>query len=150
MVYTEFSKHGVARDRLVFLSQNDSKMEHMSQYNRIDIGLDSFPYNGTTTTCDALWMGVPVVVLAGNTHVSRVGVSQMQNLGLPQLIARDANDYVQIATTLAGDLEKLAALRGSLRARMSESPLTNVARFTRNVEAAYEVMWRNHLDTPVA
>jgi predicted O-linked N-acetylglucosamine transferase (SPINDLY family) len=95
-------------------------------------------------------MGVPVVVLAGNTHVSRVGVSQMQNLGLPQLIARDANDYVQIATTLAGDLEKLAALRGGLRARMSKSPLTNVAHFTRNVEAAYEVMWRNHLDTQVA
>ena len=74
----------------------------------------------------------------------------MQNSGLPQLIARDANDYVQIATTLAGDLEKLAALRGGLRARMSKSPLTNVARFTRNVEAAYEVMWRNHVNTPGA
>jgi len=146
----KFGGHGIAPQRLDILGKDVSQLDHMNRYNQIDIGLDPFPYNGTTTTCDALWMGVPVVVLAGNTHVSRVGVSQMQNLGLPQLIARDANDYVQIAITLAGDLEKLAALRGGLRARMSESPLTNVARFTRNVEAAYEVMWRNHVDTPVA
>ena len=146
----KFGAHGIATQRLDILGKDVSQLEHMNRYNQIDIGLDPFPYNGTTTTCDALWMGVPVVVLAGNTHVSRVGVSQMQNIGLPQLIARDANDYVQIATTLAGDLEKVAALRGGLRARMSKSPLTNVARFTRNVEAAYEVMWRNHVNTPVA
>ena len=146
----KFGAHGIATQRLDILGKDVSQLDHMNRYNQIDIGLDPFPYNGTTTTCDALWMGVPVVVLAGNTHVSRVGVSQMQNIGLPQLIARDANDYVQIATTLAGDLEKLTALRGGLRARMSESPLTNVTRFTRNVEAAYEVMWRNHVNTPVA
>ena len=74
----------------------------------------------------------------------------MQNLGLPELIARDEDDYVQIACRLAGDLEKLAALRGGLRTRMIESPLTNVARFTRNLEAAYQDMWRNHVNTPVA
>ena len=146
----QFLKHGIASDRLDILGKDVSQFDHMNRYNQIDIGLDPFPYNGTTTTCDALWMGVPVVVLAGNTHVSRVGVSQMQNIGLPQLIARDANDYVQIATTLAGDLEKLVALRDGLRARMSESPLTNVTRFTRNVEAAYQVMWHNHVNTPVA
>ena len=146
----QFSKHGIAPDRLDILGKDLSQVDHMNRYNQIDIGLDPFPYNGTTTTCDALWMGVPVVVLAGNTHVSRVGVSQMQNLGLPELIARDEDDYVQIACRLAGDLEKLAALRGGLRTRMIESPLTNVARFTRNLEAAYQDMWRNHVNTPVA
>ena len=146
----QFSKHGIAPDRLDILGKDVSQLDHMNRYNQIDIGLDPFPYNGTTTTCDALWMGVPVVVLAGNTHVSRVGVSQMQNIGLPQLIARDENEYVQIATMLAGDPEKLAALRGGLRARMSESPLTNVARFTRNLEAAYQDMWRDHFNTSVA
>jgi predicted O-linked N-acetylglucosamine transferase (SPINDLY family) len=74
----------------------------------------------------------------------------MQNIGLPQLIARDENEYVQIAAMLAGDPEKLSALRGGLRARMSESPLTNVARFTRNLEAAYQDMWRDHFNTPAA
>ena len=146
----QFSKHGIAPDRLDILGKDVSQLDHMNRYNQIDIGLDPFPYNGTTTTCDALWMGVPVVVLAGNTHVSRVGVSQMQNIGLPQLIARDENEYVQIAAMLAGDPEKLSALRGGLRARMSESPLTNVARFTRNLEAAYQDMWRDHFNTPAA
>ena len=142
MVYAEFSKHGVARDRLVFLSQNDSKMEHMSQYNRIDIGLDPFPYNGTTTTCDALWMGVPVITLAGRSHVGRVGVSQLTNIGLPELIGRNEDDYVDIAVALANDLPRLAALRSGLRERLRASPLMDAPRLTRNLEAAYREMFK--------
>ena len=142
MVYAEFSKHGVARDRLVFLSQNDSKMEHMSQYNCIDIGLDPFPYNGTTTTCDALWMGVPVITLAGRSHVGRVGVSQLTNIGLPELIGHNEDDYVDIAVALANDLPRLAALRSGLRERLRASPLMDAPRLTRNLEAAYREMFK--------
>ena len=142
MVYADFAKHGVTRDRLVFLSQTDSKMEHMSQYNRIDIGLDSFPYNGTTTTCDALWMGVPVITLAGRSHVGRVGVSQLTNIGLPELIGHNEDDYVDIAVALANDLPRLAALRSGLRERLRASPLMDAPRFTRNLEAAYREMFK--------
>ena len=145
MVYAEFAKHGVTRDRLVFLSQTDSKMEHMSQYNRIDIGLDPFPYNGTTTTCDALWMGVPVITLAGRSHVGRVGVSQLTNIGLPELIGRNEDDYVDIAVALANDLPRLTALRSGLRERLRASPLMDAPRLTRNLEAAYREMWKNHI-----
>jgi len=145
MVYADFAKHGVTRDRLVFLSQTDSKMEHMSQYNRIDIGLDSFPYNGTTTTCDALWMGVPVITLAGRSHVGRVGVSQLTNIGLPELIGHNEDDYVDIAVALANDLPRLAALRSGLRERLRASPLMDAPRLTRNLESAYREMWKNHI-----
>ena len=145
MVYADFAKHGVTRDRLVFLSQTDSKMEHMSQYNRIDIGLDPFPYNGTTTTCDALWMGVPVITLAGRSHVGRVGVSQLTNIGLPELIGHNEDDYVDIAVALANDLPRLAALRSGLRERLRASPLMDAPRLTRNLEAAYREMWKNHI-----
>ena len=142
MVYADFAKHGVTRDRLVFFSQTDSKMEHMSQYNHIDIGLDSFPYNGTTTTCDALWMGVPVITLAGRSHVGRVGVSQLTNIGLPELIGHNEDDYVDIAVALANDLPRLAALRSGLRERLRASPLMDAPRFTRNLEAAYREMFK--------
>ena len=145
MVYAEFAKHGATRDRLVFLSQTDSKMEHMSQYNRIDIGLDPFPYNGTTTPCDALWMGVPVITLAGRSHVGRVGMSQLTNIGLPELIGRNEDDYVDIAVALANDLPRLAALRSGLRERLRASPLMDAQRLTRNLEAAYREMWKNHI-----
>ena len=90
------------------------------------------------------------MVLAGNTHVSRVGVSQMQKLGLPQLIAGDENEYVRIATELAGNAKQLAALRSDMRARMSQSPLTHVTRFTRNLEAEYQDMWLQQTTTPVS
>ena len=117
----------------------------MSQYNRIDIGLDPFPYNGTTTTCDALWMGVPVITLAGRSHVGRVGVSQLTNIGLPELIGRNEDDYVDIAVALANDLPRLAALRSGLRERLRASPLMDAQRLTRNLEAAYREMWKNHI-----
>jgi predicted O-linked N-acetylglucosamine transferase (SPINDLY family) len=116
-------------------------------YNSIDIGLDPFPYNGTTTTCDALWMGVPVITLAGVSHVGRVGVSQMSNLGLQELIAKDTNDYVEKAAELANDVPRLTALRGGLRERVRTSPLMDAPRFTKNLEAAYHNMWNAYLST---
>jgi predicted O-linked N-acetylglucosamine transferase (SPINDLY family) len=145
VVCAAFAKHGVASNRLVLLGNDASQLDHLARYNNIDIALDPFPYNGTTTTCDALWMGVPVIALAGKTHVSRVGVSQLTNIGLTELIAADADSYVDIAVALANDLPRLAQLRGGLRARMKASPLMDAPRFTRNLERAFQEMWRTHL-----
>ncbi len=117
--------------------------EHLGQYGQIDIALDTYPYHGTTTTCDALWMGVPVVTRAGQCHVSRVGVSLLTNVGLPDLIAQTPEQYVQIATALAADRSRLAELRSTLRDRMQGSPLTDAEPFARDIEAAYRVMWQN-------
>lgn len=104
--------------------------------------MDTFPYNGTTTTCEALWMGVPVATLAGKTHMSRVGVSLLSNVGLPELIGQTPEQYVQIAVKLAGDLPKLGELRKLLRQRMENSPLLDAKCFAANVEATYRDMWR--------
>ena len=142
VVGAAFAKHGVASDRLVLLGNDGSQYDHLARYNNIDIALDPFPYNGTTTTCDALWMGVPVIALAGKTHVSRVGVSQLTNIGLPELIAADKDEYVEVAVALASDLPRLAQLRSGLRQRMHISPLMDAPRFTRNLEAAFMQMWR--------
>jgi protein O-GlcNAc transferase len=136
-----FAKHGIDSERIELLPFAASFPEHLSLYNQIDIGLDPFPYNGTTTTCEALWMGVPVVTLAGNTHASRVGVSLLSNIGLPELIAETPDEYVAIAVTLAADVNRLQSLRARLRAAMEQSPLTDAARFTLNLENCYRKMW---------
>ena len=145
VVRAAFAKHGVTRERLVLLGNDASQLDHLARYNSIDIALDPFPYNGTTTTCDALWMGVPVIALAGRTHVARVGVSQLTNIGLSELIAADVDSYVDIAVALANDLPRLTQLRGSLRERMKTSPLMDAPRFTRNLERAFHEMWLTHL-----
>ncbi|MGA2440074.1 MAG: tetratricopeptide repeat protein [Tepidisphaeraceae bacterium] len=117
--------------------------QYFSRYHQIDIGLDPFPCNGGTTTCDALWMGVPVITLMGRTAVGRGGGSVLRNVGLPELVAETPAQYVQIATDLAGDLSRLAELRRTLRPRMLASPLMDGPRFARNIEAAYRQMWGN-------
>jgi predicted O-linked N-acetylglucosamine transferase (SPINDLY family) len=114
---------------------------HLASYGRVDIALDTFPYHGTTTTCEALWMGVPVVTLAGQTHVSRVGVSLLSNLGLAELITASPEEYVNLAAELAKDLPRLAHLRSTLRERMEQSPLMDAPGFARDIEAAYREMW---------
>jgi predicted O-linked N-acetylglucosamine transferase (SPINDLY family) len=139
----------IASERLDLLDTVDSQADHLQRYHAIDIALDPFPYNGTTTNCDALWMGVPVVTLAGRTHVSRVGTSQLSNLGLTELIAQTPEDYVRIAVQLAQDPERLTTLRAGLRARMAASPLMDAARFTRHLEAAYRQMWQRWCETGV-
>jgi len=116
--------------------------DYFRLYNGIDLALDTFPYGGGTTTCDALWMGVPVVSLVGQTAVGRAGLSILVNVGLPDLVARTEEQYVQIATGLANDWPRLGALRATLRSRMEHSPLMDAPRFARNIEAAYRQMWR--------
>lgn len=137
-----FEKQGIAADRLEFVGWLDRPAEHLALYHRLDIALDTFPYHGTTTTCEALWMGVPVVTLAGNRHAGRVGVSLLTQLGLTELIAATPQEYVRLAVALAGDTERLARLRAGLRERMRHSPLLDAQSFTRDLEAAYREMWQ--------
>jgi predicted O-linked N-acetylglucosamine transferase (SPINDLY family) len=111
-------------------------------YRQIDIGLDPFPYNGITTTCDALWMGVPVLTFPGERPASRAGLSILSNIGLTDLIANSADEYVQLAQRMCADPARLATLRRSLRGRMQASPMMDAARFARNMETAYRQMWR--------
>jgi protein O-GlcNAc transferase len=139
-----FASLGVTVDRLEFDGRELSVVAHQGAYQRVDIGLDPFPYNGTTTTCEALWSGVPVVTLAGNTHVSRVGVSLLTQIEAIDWIARSADEYVEHCVTLARDLTKLASVRAGLRSRLLSSPLGNAPRFTRHLEAAYSKVWDDY------
>jgi predicted O-linked N-acetylglucosamine transferase (SPINDLY family) len=116
---------------------------YIELYNRIDIALDPFPCNGGITTCDGLWMGVPVVTLRGQTAVGRAGSSILHNIGLVELIATSQEQYVRIATELADDLDRLAGVRSSLRDRLRSSPLMDAGQFARDVEGAYRQMWRS-------
>ena len=133
---------GITAERLELRGYEPAHDDHRALYQRVDVALDTFPYNGTTTTCEALWMGVPVVTLAGKTHASRVGVSLLTNIDLPNLVADTAEDYVRLAADLAGDVPLLSHLRGTLRQRMEQSPLMDAPRFARDIEAAYRAMWR--------
>jgi predicted O-linked N-acetylglucosamine transferase (SPINDLY family) len=135
-----FTSQNIAPDRLTFADKLPLR-DYLRLYEAIDVALDSFPYGGGTTTCDALWMGVPVVSLAGQTAVSRGGLSILSNLGLPELVAADVEGYIEIASGLARDLSRLADLRGTLRNRMLRSPLMDAPRFARNIETAYRRMW---------
>jgi len=133
-------KEGVEASRVEFVEFRPRR-EYLQLYHRLDIVLDTFPYNGHNTSLDALWMGVPVVSLAGNTPVSRAGLSQLTNLGLPELVARSESEYIGVAESLARDLPRLAQLRSALRARMEASVLMDAPRFAQSVEAAYRSMW---------
>jgi protein O-GlcNAc transferase len=114
---------------------------YLESFRRIDVCLDTFPYNGHTTSLDAFWLGVPVVTLCGQSAVSRAGLSQATNLGVPELVARSPEEFVRIATGLAGAPQRLEALRAGLRGRFTGSPLADGARFARGVEASYRQMW---------
>ena len=140
-----FAERGIAAERVDFLDLLPTA-EYLRVYQGVDVGLDSFPYGGGATTCDALWMGVPVVSLAGSTPIGRAGLSILSNVGVPELVARDAAEYVRIATGLAGDLGRLAGLRAGLRERMRQSPLADPRRFAAGVEAAFRQMWRRWCD----
>jgi protein O-GlcNAc transferase len=131
---------GISIGRLRFAGRSASRHDYLKLYYSIDIALDPFPYNGVTTTCDALWMGVPVISLTGVTNVSRQGVRFLRNVDLAELLASSPGDYVRIAADLARDMPKLTALHGHLRERMSRSPLLDSMRLTRDLEAAYLTM----------
>jgi len=138
----QFIRAGVGSERIELLGAGISKELHMGLYNRVDLALDPFPYNGTTTTCDALWMGVPVVTLAGKTHVARVGLSLVSHLGFPEWGVKTPDAYVAKCRELAGDLPALAAVRLRLREQMRQSPLCDAPQFIGNLETAFRDMWK--------
>jgi predicted O-linked N-acetylglucosamine transferase (SPINDLY family) len=128
-------------DRIEFLDRA-LRAKYLQYYHRIDISLDTFPYNGHTTSLDSWWMGVPVVTLCGQTAVSRAGFSHASNLALTDLVAHSPDQFVSIAAKLADDLPRLTELRSTLRTRMKASPLMNAAAFAHDIETAYRQMWR--------
>jgi predicted O-linked N-acetylglucosamine transferase (SPINDLY family) len=142
-----FNAQGIEADRLDLQGWQRDRLSHLALYGEMDIALDTFPYNGTTTTCDAFWMGVPVITLAGQTHVSRVGLSLLSNVGLSETIATTTDEYIGLAIALAQDRDRLKTLRLGLRQRMRISPLMDAPGFARSVEAAYRQMWRNWCET---
>jgi protein O-GlcNAc transferase len=127
--------------RRIEICHNRPRDEYYRLVAQADIALDPFPFNGHTTTCDAIWQGVPVVKLEGQMYASRFGSSVLTNVGLDELITHSVDEYVDAAVRLAGDLERLTALREQLRPRMADSPLLDFQGFTRHVEAAYRQMW---------
>jgi predicted O-linked N-acetylglucosamine transferase (SPINDLY family) len=141
-IRTLFVAHGIDGNRIELLGPKPSFQEHLLMYQRIDIALDTFPYHGTTTTCEALWMGVPVITLAGRAHVSRVGVSLLSSVRCEELIAASEEDYVGRAVELARQPARRRMLHSSMRHMVQESPLVNVAGFVTKLEAAYQRMWK--------
>ncbi len=136
-----FEEHAIGVERLRLLQRSPSTYDHLALYGKADIGLDSFPYNGTTTTCEALWMGVPVVTLCGDRHSARVGASILTQIGLENLIAENADDYVEKAVSLANDPDRLEPLRSDLRTRVQKSSLCDAETFASNMETAFRSMW---------
>ncbi|HEY8747808.1 MAG TPA: tetratricopeptide repeat protein [Tepidisphaeraceae bacterium] len=137
-----FAREGISEPRINFVGFVPLG-RYFDLYRISDIALDPFPYAGGTTTCDAIWTGVPVITLAGNTAVGRGGVSILTNIGATELIASNLDEYVQIAANLANDLPRLIELRQSLRTRMMQSPLTDEPRFARQLEHAYRGIWND-------
>ncbi len=142
-----FEAAGLAPERLAMRPWSGAVASHLAAYGEIDVALDPFPYNGATTTCEALWMGVPVVTLAGQRHSGRVGASLLAGAGLDELIARDVDDYVAIAAGLATDPPRLASLRAGLRPLVAASSLCDEPGFARAVEGAYRDLWRKWCET---
>jgi predicted O-linked N-acetylglucosamine transferase (SPINDLY family) len=136
-----FATLGIAPERLDLHGVFATKVAHLSLYGKIDIGLDTFPYNGTTTTCEALWMGIPVITLAGDRHAGRVGVSLLSAAGLPQLIAQDAAEYRELAIALAANNAQRRRWRTELRDLLRHSPLCDDVIFCRKVEVVWRELW---------
>ena len=143
-----FARLGVAAERIEFTGYQP-RSDYLRSYHSIDIGLDTFPYNGHTTSLDAFWMGVPVVSRVGNTCVGRGGLSQLHQLGLRELAAASDAEFVQAVLCLASDLDRLARLRGSLRGTMQQSALMDGARFARDMEAVLEGAFRRSAQASV-
>jgi predicted O-linked N-acetylglucosamine transferase (SPINDLY family) len=139
----ELARKNAIDPERIRLSDRQPRAGYMRLIQSVDVALDAFTFNGHTTTCDSIWMGVPVVMLEGDTYASRFGGSVLANVGLENLIARSAGEYVNIAVDLAGDLDRLELLRRDLRPRMAASPLLDFAGFARKVETAYRQMWQS-------
>jgi protein O-GlcNAc transferase len=141
-----FHARGIDGARFQLLGREQKPENHLEYYSQMDIALDTFPYNGTTTSCEALWQGLPIVVLEGKSHVSRVGVCLNNALDLEELTARDTEHYIQIATDLAADIERVTELRKSMRQRVAESLLCDQPAFARHFETMLRNAWQTFCD----
>ena len=144
----EYARHAFAHERLLpgrvsFMGRSPTNAIHLQHYLIFDIALDPFPYNGTTTTFESLWMGVPVIALRGDCHASRVSAGVLATLGFEELVGFDHASYINAAAQLASDRGRLASMRGGLRSIMSASSLMNAPEFTANLESAYRSMWES-------
>ncbi len=146
-VLADLFSRGITADRVSTQGQRPTQAEHLREYARIDIALDTFPYNGTTTTCEALWMGVPVVTLRGTTHAGRVGASLLSAVGFTDLIAESPNNYVRRAVELAGNVPGLASLRAGMRERLVRSRLMDAPAFAQEFTRGVRGLWRNWCTT---
>jgi predicted O-linked N-acetylglucosamine transferase (SPINDLY family) len=142
-VIAALTKHGIPKQNLHFFTRGPF-LNYFNAYNQIDVALDTFPYCGGTTSCDALSMGVPVVTLAGDKPVARAGASILSAANLGHLMAQSPEEYVRIATELASNVAALGELRQSLREKLRGSPLTDAPAFTRHLENAYREAWQNY------
>jgi protein O-GlcNAc transferase len=143
-----FGSLGIEAERIELIAKIPQMSAHLELYHQVDIALDTYPYHGTATTCEALWMGVPVITLAGQSHVSRVGVSLLNHAGLSDMVASEPQDYVRLAVTLAKDSARLSKLRMGMRDRLNASPLLDGPTFARDLEAAYRTMWHAWVNRP--
>ena len=137
-----FAAGGIDASRVETIAFTETVEQHLALYSRLHVALDCTPYNGTTTTCEALWMGVPVVAIRGDRHAARVGESLLAATGCPELVAADDDGFVRIARELAGDRTRLEGLRSGLRARLSASPLLDADAYARRFHAALREAWR--------
>jgi len=140
-VLRAFRRHGIAANRLIFHGRMSSQHDHLALYHEVDIALDTFPYNGTTTTCESLYMGVPVLSLYGGLHAGRVGLSLLSQIGLSDLAAATPEQYVAAAKTLANDQPRMESLRYQLRGLVQEK-LCDAERFVSSLEGTYRDIWR--------
>lgn len=145
---SRFAAHSFDVSRINVLEKTAGQREHLDLYNSVDIALDTWPYNGTTTTCEALFMGRPVVTLAGTAHRSRVGASLLAAIGASDLVAASVDDYVALATKLAHEPARLATHHTTLRQRVLASPLCNAAAHARGIESLYRAEVDRVLTTP--
>ena len=147
---SRFAANGISADRLVLSGDRLSVREHLAEYSEVDVALDPFPYNGTTTTCEALWMGVPVVTLRGHAHAGRVGASLLTHLGRPGWIAVSVDQYVATAVALASQPSQLQAIRAGLRNEFARSPLCSAREFSDSLASAFRQVWVRACAGPLA
>ena len=143
-----FEQRGIASKRVDLLPLLPNTVDHLRAYSLLDIALDTFPYGGTTTTCESLFMGVPVITLVGNSHAHNVGSSLLHSFkNYDWLIAKSEKEYVQIAVDLASDISRLVNTRENLRSAMLSSPLCDGSTFVRNLEEKYLWMWNKYISS---
>ena len=136
-----FREHGVDESRVRMIGFIPSSSSHLGTYNEMDIALDPFPYNGTTTSCEALWMGVPFITREGDRHCARVGMSLLKSVGLDEWIAKSDEEYVEKAVFFAQNRDRLLGIKLNLRQQMKDSALCDSNAFSRHFCHALREMW---------